>query len=197
MELRKGWVKANIEQLVKADWNYKEDDQEKAIKLKNNIKRNGQIENIIIRELDTGYYEVINGNHRLDVMQELDFKKIMTYNFGKITQQQAMRIAIETNETKFPADTVKLSEIIREISTEFNIEDLVETLPFTEQQIEAYDKLIDFDWSQFEKVDVNKDGTYSVTISAKTKEKLDNAKRNLRIENNDKALSFVLENYAK
>ena len=53
------------------------------------------------------------------------------------------------------------------------------------------------DWSQFEKVDVNKDGTYSVTISAKTKEKLDNAKRNLRIENNDKALSFVLENYAK
>src|SRR3972149_2059713 len=63
-----------IEILVKADWNYKADDEEKSNKLTNNIKRIGQVENIQVRELDTGYYEVINGNHRLDCLQKIDKK---------------------------------------------------------------------------------------------------------------------------
>jgi hypothetical protein len=52
--------------LIKADWNYKEEDEFISDKLVNNMKRNGQIENIHVRKLNTGFYEVINGNHRLD-----------------------------------------------------------------------------------------------------------------------------------
>ena len=68
-----GFIEVPIDKLVKADWNYKTEDDKKQEKLKENIKRNGQIENILIRELDTGYYEVVNGNHRLSVLKELKF----------------------------------------------------------------------------------------------------------------------------
>jgi ParB-like chromosome segregation protein Spo0J len=52
-----GFCELNISQLVKADWNYKVDNEALAEKLANNIKRNGQIENIIVRELDKEEYK--------------------------------------------------------------------------------------------------------------------------------------------
>ena len=54
-----GYIDISIDKLIKADWNYKTEDTAKQEKLKENIKRNGQIENIIIRELDTGFFEVV------------------------------------------------------------------------------------------------------------------------------------------
>lgn len=145
-----GYTSISIDKLVKADWNYKREDELKTEKLKNNIKRNGQIENIIIRELDTGYYEVVNGNHRFDALKALGFKDLMCFNLGKISLSQAQRIAIETNETKFDSDDVQLSKIIKDILQDFNIEDLVETMPYSENYLEDLAKLVDFDFDSLE-----------------------------------------------
>ena len=62
----------DISKCVKASWNYKEDNQELLDKLIENIKRIGQVENIQVRLLETGFYEVINGNHRLDALIALE-----------------------------------------------------------------------------------------------------------------------------
>ena len=81
-KLNKGWLEIDINELVKADWNYKTDDEFKLKKLQENIKRNGQIENIIIRELDTGFFEIVNGNHRYEALLSLKQEKVMCYNLG-------------------------------------------------------------------------------------------------------------------
>ena len=145
-----GWVDVEINRLVKADWNYKEGDEETARKLTNNIKRNGQVESIIIRELDTGFYEVVNGNHRLDSFLELDIKTVHCYNMGRIGLAQAERLAIETNETSFPADQIKLSKLIKDIGQEFDVGELAETMPWSLEELDNMEKLVDFDWDQFE-----------------------------------------------
>lgn len=124
------FVEIPIEKLVKANWNYKNDDVELKEKLKANIKRNGQIENLIVRELETGFFEIVNGNHRYDALFELKTKSVMCYNLGSISLQQAQRIAIETNETRFTSDTDKLSALLNEINIEFEYEDLLSTLPY-------------------------------------------------------------------
>ena len=149
-KLDKGFLNINLDKLVKADWNYKEEDNKLTQKLINNIKRNGQIENLIIRELDSGYYEVVNGNHRLDVMNTLEIKEAHAYNFGKISLTQAQRIAIETNETRFSTDQVKLSELIAEMSEDFTNEDLLETLPFSQQELINFKQLLDFNWEDYD-----------------------------------------------
>lgn len=140
------WIQLPVEKLVKADWNYKTEDEEKSRVLRNNIKRNGQIENILVRELDTGFYEVVNGNHRYDVFIQLGLSEVMCFNLGKISFAQAKRIAVETNETKFENDQLKLAELLRELDMEFGTEDLVSSLPFSEQELDNFKKLLEFDF---------------------------------------------------
>lgn len=149
LNLPKGWNDIPITALVKADWNYKTNDDDKLAKLRENIKRNGQIENIIVRELDTGFYEIVNGNHRYDALIELGIEQCHVYNLGKISLTQAQRIAIETNETRFESDGVKLAEIVRDIMVDFDPADLVETMPYTPEEIENMNKSLDFNWDQF------------------------------------------------
>lgn len=146
-----GWQDVDLSILIKADWNYKGEDQAKTEKLKANIKKNGQVENLLIREMPEGKYEVVNGNHRLDVMNDLKLKKAHVYNFGKISDNAAKRIAIETNETRFETDNLKLAGLIKELATDFTVEELETTMPFNAEEIDNFAKLTDFDWERYGK----------------------------------------------
>jgi len=165
--MKKGFINIDTAKLVKADWNYKKEDEEKTKKLVGNFKRNGQIENIIVRELDTGFYEVINGNHRKDVFDILKIKKVHTYNFGNITQDRAVRIAIETNETRFDSDQLKLSELITMLTTKFKIADLSNTMPYSEQDINNFLEVANFDFDKLGEngIDLNNPDKFNINIS--------------------------------
>jgi hypothetical protein len=135
-----------VSKLIEAEWNYKHDLnnneilKEKMLKLESNIKRNGFIENIIVRELSNNKYEVINGNHRLLVARKLEIKEIMCYSMGEISLSQAKRIAIETNETKFEADKIRLAELIDDISKDFD--DILDTTFFDKNDFELFDRIV-------------------------------------------------------
>lgn len=152
--LSAGWVEVPIGLLQKADWNYKKDDEEKANKLAKNIERNGQLENILIRETAAGDLEVVNGNHRLAAFQQLKFEKVMCFHLGRISNARAKRIAIETNETRFETDFLKLAQLLKDMvvgeEAEFELADLEATMPFTHEELEHHFKLLDFDWNQFQ-----------------------------------------------
>ncbi len=64
--LKKRFKAMKIDTLIKADWNYKTNDEKLSEKLAENIKRNGQIENIIVRKLETGFYEVETNETRFE-----------------------------------------------------------------------------------------------------------------------------------
>lgn len=74
-----------------------------------------------MRELDTGYFEIINRNHRYDVIQSLNIPDVMVCNLGKISETRAKRLAIELNETSFSNGNQILASIFKEISKEFGI----------------------------------------------------------------------------
>lgn len=118
--------------LVEADWNYKDDDDLIGEKLRNNMKRIGQVENIQLRLLNTGYYEVINGNHRLKEGDNLGKQFYIAYDHGPISLTEAQRIATETNETRFKPNLEKLSKILNELKIEFPEDDLLSTMPFSQ-----------------------------------------------------------------
>jgi len=131
-----GFCDIKISDLVKASWNYKEDNDFLMDKLVENIRRNGQIENIIVREIGNGKYEVVNGNHRLDALMVLKFDSVYCYNLGEISEIQAKRIAVETNETKFSANDKSLADVINEIVDNFDVKDVLETLPYSEMELD-------------------------------------------------------------
>lgn len=142
------YMEIDVSLLEFADWNYKTDDDFLAVKLENNIKKNGQIQNILVREIDGGKYEVVNGNHRLKILLKMDVKKAVCYNLGKIDVQQAKRIAIETNETEFDKDDFKLVQVINNILNSDELTGLENTLPYTADELQNFRDLKDFDWDK-------------------------------------------------
>lgn len=139
----------DIDKCVKADWNYKDDNEELTVKLIENIKRNGQVENLLVRTLDTGFHEVVNGNHRYEALKRLGAKKVMVYDLGTITNAEAYRVAIETNETKFMTDQVRLADLIKDMTEQFSTDDLVATMPYTQEQLTDLIKMTNFDWNEY------------------------------------------------
>lgn len=144
-----------LDQLVKAEWNYKKEDHNLTEKLKNNLKRNGQVENIIVRQLETGFYEVVNGNHRYDAMKQLGYQDIIVCDKSPMTLSEAKRVAIESNETRFESDEVELAKVIKDISVEewFDIDSFSQTTPFSKEEVENFINLTDFDWDQYSQQD--------------------------------------------
>lgn len=136
--------------LDKAPWNYKTDDAKKLEKLKTNIAENGFLQNLIVRQMDGGRWEVVNGNHRHDACTELGHEEVMCYDLGEISLAKAQKIAWVTNDTAFENDQIKLSAMVNSILTEFNAEDLVKELNYNTEEIEAMSKLVSFDFGQFQ-----------------------------------------------
>lgn len=134
----KKFLELPIDKLVLADWNYKDDDESLMQLLINNIKKNGLIENILVRELGDKY-EVVNGNHRVEALRRLKHKKVMCFNLGNISLVEAKRISIETNETEFEADKEKYNTMLSEVLDEFGRDDLEETLFIASQEILSND----------------------------------------------------------
>tara|TARA_R110002167_G_scaffold109315_2_gene278682 strand:- start:6998 stop:7660 length:663 start_codon:yes stop_codon:yes gene_type:complete len=200
-----GWVDVNTSDLVKADWNYKEENAEQTLKLVENFKRNGQVENIQIRELEDGRYEVVNGNHRLDVMKSIEMKKCHAYNYGEISKAEAQRIAIETNETRFATNAIKLGETLEEISGTFSIDEMAKTMPFKEEEISNMIETLNFDWEQFDATDDDAidleaedvfDNTIKIKVSKDTFQRwLELRKRMLELngyDNESKVFEFAI-----
>lgn len=149
----KNYQEIPLSKLKECTWNYKTDDEELAEKLANNIERNGQIENIIVREISKGKYEVVNGNHRYKALKKLKVKTAVCYNLGKIDEALAKRIAIETNETKFGVDSYLLANLIEELKEEYTFDDIKTTLPYDDLQYDALADLANFDIDNLQEED--------------------------------------------
>ncbi|MDP6698771.1 MAG: ParB N-terminal domain-containing protein [Candidatus Latescibacteria bacterium] len=157
-DIERGWIHIPLDELHPAAWNYKDDDAEQAQKLLGNVRRNGQVQNIIVRwDLERDRWEVANGNHRLPVFADetaqRDHPQLCTpmcFSLGAVSQQEAARLAIETNELEFPVNDFRLAQVVGGLLEEFPLEELTATMPYTAEELHDYENMLDFDWSQFE-----------------------------------------------
>lgn len=145
------WKVLPAAKLMTAPWNYKEDDADMEAKLRENLKTNGLVMNLIVREMGKGKFEVVNGNHRLKVMNDLGIEEAMCFNLGKVSEEAAIRVAIETNETSFETNTLKLSDLMRRISEKFDLRELISTMPYQEEHIQSMLKVEKFDINDYTK----------------------------------------------
>jgi ParB-like chromosome segregation protein Spo0J len=148
-----GFITLPLEVLRKADWNYKRPDERLQAQLTANIKRNGQIENIVVRDKGKGVFEVVNGNHRLDAFAEAGLDTVIAYNLGIVSDSVARRISIELNETRFESDALLLSDAIQKALSEFSQDDLKATLPFTTEEFNDLLDIAQFHPAQLEEME--------------------------------------------
>lgn len=106
------WKMIDVDILIPAKWNYKLDNESVQKELKSYIQNRGLIQNLIVRQTSAGI-ELVNGHHRLKAIRELGIKQVMAYDLGKIDQDTAEKIALETNETRFKPDPLKLENLLK------------------------------------------------------------------------------------
>mgnify|MGYP003343481398 CR=1 FL=1 len=131
------WMWIGLGVLRKAPWNYKGEDTATAHKLKENLKRNGQVKNLIVRELGDETFEVVNGNHRIDQLAAAGTALAYCLNMGEMSELEAQRLALETNELNDPSDPHKLATMLEQVDKAYGRKDVLATLPFNDQQLTA------------------------------------------------------------
>jgi len=146
-----GWMTLEVAALITAPWNYKQTEgiEEKKMKLREALKARGQIVNLIVRELPDSRYEVVNGNHRLEVFHELSVKEAMCFNLGVVPDAIARIVALETNELEIPADPLKLGGVVRSIAEAVPVDEILRTLPYSPAQLDAMLLAANFTWDGF------------------------------------------------
>ena len=144
-------VDMNVNDLIKADWNYKTDGTEEQIsKLMNSIKEDSSVGVLAVREIEKGF-EVIDGNHRFEAVKRLGWDKIPCENFGSITKAKAITIARRRNHKWFEDDLLSYAQIFNDIVlAEYDMEDLEKFMPDTKEEMEDFEKILDFNFQDFD-----------------------------------------------
>lgn len=130
------YVVVPVELIVRADWNYKEADSGKAERLANMLKTRGQIKNLNLRELDTGYFECVDGNHRYDDFLATGRKTAVAVNHGKVSRAEAIRMSIELETSGFKFDDELFAERMEELTEEFDFSELGMTIDMDDVEME-------------------------------------------------------------
>ena len=156
----------NLNNLVKAGWNYKTDGTEEQInKLIKSIKYDDSAGIIAVRKLNDKY-EVIDGNHRLEALQRMGWQQIQVENFGDISKAKAIIIARRRNHVWFDDDLKAFSDLIKnDVLPEIDTDTLKEILPDTPDEIDNLVNFGNFDWEEpIEKEPKDDDGKKTVVV---------------------------------
>jgi ParB-like chromosome segregation protein Spo0J len=138
--MSKDFIQIKVSELIPASWNYKKKDKFLQEKLTKYLKEDGQIINLVVREMTTGQYEVIDGNHRLESLKEAGIDDVWVYNVGVIDQNEAKLLSIKLNELKFDYDEDELASILNDLKFDDNVDFDV---PFTEEKLDYLDSLVE------------------------------------------------------
>lgn len=143
-------IQVKVAELDLAPWNYKENDETTARKLKGSMVQNGYVAKIAIahkeEEPESNRYEVLDGNHRAMAFKEMEIEEVSAVYIGRVKLAIRKRIGIELNEIKFLSDNIRQAQIMVELVEQFGAHNLEETMPYSEQQIEDMKKILEFDW---------------------------------------------------
>ena len=156
----------NIDNLVKAGWNYKTDGTEEQInKLIKSIKYDDSAGILAVRKLNDKY-EVIDGNHRLEALQRIGWQQIQVENFGDISKAKAIIIARRRNHVWFDDDLKAFSDLIKnDVLPEIDTDTLKDILPDTPDEIDNLVNFGNFDWEEpIEKEPKDNDGKKTIVV---------------------------------
>lgn len=156
----------NIDNLVKAEWNYKTDGTEEQInKLIKSIKYDDSAGILAVRKLNDKY-EVIDGNHRLEALKRIGWQEIQVENFGDIPKSKAIIIARRRNHVWFDDDLKAFSDLIKnDVLPKIDTDTLKDILPDTPDEIDNLVNFGNFDWEEpIEKEPKDNDGKKTIVV---------------------------------
>lgn len=148
-------------------WNPNMQSEKMFAKQKASIDRFGYLQPILVRQVGE-MYEILDGEHRWRACKEEGYTEIDIENMGTIPDEDAKLLTVLMNNLKGKDDVIKRAEVLKDFRSQIEAGQL-SFLPFDKAQIENELKLIDFDFSQYDKEEEIKEARIrgiSFTLSA-------------------------------
>lgn len=143
MELRYDMTKIKIVDIgeVRAnEYNPKDENTAEFRRVKRSVELNGLRLPIVVRE--NNGYEIIDGEQRWRACKELGYAKVLIYNEGVVSDNEAKALTIAYQQ-QVPFNEVELAYLLKDLAIDQDIK-----LPYSDEELSSYLKMADFDWSQ-------------------------------------------------
>ncbi len=142
-------------------------------KAKDSIEEYGFIDPVLVRTLtkeertdDIVVYEIIDGEHRWKGAKEKEYTEIKIEDYGELNPYDAMLLTMIMNNTRGKDDILKRVELISQLESKQS-----SLLPWTAEEIENQKKLLNFDFSQYNKQeDIEQEPTRVMAFNLTTAE---------------------------
>jgi ParB family chromosome partitioning protein len=119
-----------LEALVEAIWNANQMDEATLSKLLVSIRRYGFMENLVVRPLGEGSFEVLSGNQRLRVLQQLEYPSVPCV-IVDLDDVHARLLAQALNNLRGKDDLGLKAEVLRDVLEHLSEEEVLAVLPET------------------------------------------------------------------
>lgn len=137
----------DIDKVRPNQWNPNVQDKKIFEKEKKSIQDLGFLGSILVRDhAVTGYYEILDGEHRWKACKELGYTKIPVESIGKISDKEAQLLTVLINNLRGKDDIFKRAKILEQLES-----GQLELLPMTAEEIEHEKRFVQFDFSQYDK----------------------------------------------
>lgn len=118
--------------------------------LKRFIEKVGFIQPVLVRPIEGGMYEIMDGQHRYEAMKELGRETIPVV-ISVADEDVAKLHTINMNNLRgTELDRIKLGKMVKELRTKMDDETLEALLGFNQQELKTYEELVDFDFDSLQ-----------------------------------------------
>lgn len=135
-----------IERLDPNPWNPNRQTDFIFEKEKISIQEHGFIDPILARRVGDRL-QIIDGEHRWKAGKDLGLEEVSVIDLGEIPDEQAKKLTIIMNETRGKADFGLMGKLLKDLSESVPIESLVNSLPYTQMEIETMIVEANVDWN--------------------------------------------------
>ena len=121
-------VEIPLRKLREAPWNPNKMEASVLERLKVSIMRYGLVENLVVRPMDSDSYEVLSGNHRLRLMQDLGMDSAFCVVLG-LDDAKARLLAQALNHVRGQDDLGLRAALLRDVLKTLTQEEVLAVLP--------------------------------------------------------------------
>jgi ParB family transcriptional regulator, chromosome partitioning protein len=139
-------IDIDIEKLKPAPWNPNQMNEDMTARLKESISRYGLVEPLVVRKKDDTY-EVLSGNQRLKVLQEMDFKQIPCVVVD-LDDSKAMLLAQALNGLKGEDDLALKGALLKQILSSVSEDEVLSLLPETTESLKSLSTINEMDLAE-------------------------------------------------
>lgn len=140
-------VELPIDELTEAPWNSNQMDEAMMERLKESVSRYGLVEPLVVRPIDDGQYEVLSGNQRLKVLEEMNLKTVPCIVVN-LDDANAMLLAQALNGLRGEDDLSLKGALLKEILSSVPEYEVLSLLPETAESLKSLSTINETDLAE-------------------------------------------------